>query len=57
MFGSNRGVVGDKWSRRILWLCVIGSGISLYMVAVERQAQNRNRMIGEQFSDAEGEEI
>lgn len=44
---SGRGVVGDKWSQRILWLCAIGSAVSLYFVAVERQAQNRHRMMQE----------
>ncbi|KAJ0988160.1 hypothetical protein J5N97_006516 [Dioscorea zingiberensis] len=57
MIGSNRGVVGDKWSMRILWMCAIGSAISLYMVAVERQAQNRARMMEENSRDAVGEEI
>lgn len=44
---GTRGVVGDKWSQRILWLCAIGSAIGLYMVAVERQIQNRERMLAE----------
>ncbi|CAD5173881.1 unnamed protein product [Musa acuminata subsp. malaccensis] len=53
MIGS-RGVVGEKWSQRILWFCAIGSAISLYMVAVERQAQNRQRMISEGLRDLDG---
>ncbi|KAJ1409732.1 HrpN-interacting protein from malus protein [Sesbania bispinosa] len=44
---GTRGVIGDKWSMRVLWACAIGSAISLYMVAVERQAQNRQRMLAE----------
>ncbi|RWR95094.1 Pentatricopeptide repeat [Cinnamomum micranthum f. kanehirae] len=72
-----RGVVGDKWSSRILWLCALGSAVGsffattlllklikkkmkkdttcLYMVAVERQTQNRNRMIAESLRAMEGE--
>ncbi|KAI4978255.1 hypothetical protein ZWY2020_014809 [Hordeum vulgare] len=38
---GGRGVVGDRWSQRVLWICAIGSAVSLYFVAVERQAQNR----------------
>ncbi|XP_010913979.1 uncharacterized protein [Elaeis guineensis] len=53
MLGS-RGVVGDKWSQRILWFCAIGSAISLYMVAVERQAQNRERMMAEGLKGIDG---
>ncbi|URD99039.1 hypothetical protein MUK42_31325 [Musa troglodytarum] len=53
MIGS-RGVVGEKWSQRILWFCAIGSAISLYMVAVERQAQNRQRMISDGLRDLDG---
>ncbi|MQM01779.1 hypothetical protein Taro_034537 [Colocasia esculenta] len=49
---GTRGVVGDKWSQRILWFCAIGSAISLYMVAVERQAQNRARAMAESLQDA-----
>ncbi|CAL0303781.1 unnamed protein product [Lupinus luteus] len=41
------GVIADKWSMRILWACAIGSAVGLYMVAVERQAQNRARMLAE----------
>ncbi|KAE9616984.1 hypothetical protein Lalb_Chr03g0030571 [Lupinus albus] len=41
------GIIADKWSMRILWACAIGSAVSLYMVAVERQAQNRARMLAE----------
>lgn len=50
-----RGVVGEKWSSRILWLCALGSAVGLYMVAVERQTQNRNRMIAESLRAMEGE--
>ncbi|XP_068660713.1 uncharacterized protein [Aristolochia californica] len=51
-----RGVIGDKWSQRILWLCALGSAVGLYMVAVERQAQNRQRAIAEGFQVTEGDE-
>ncbi|KAI5662608.1 hypothetical protein M9H77_21931 [Catharanthus roseus] len=44
---GNRGIVGDKWSSRILWICAFGSAIGFYMVAVERQAQNREKMMAE----------
>ncbi|XP_058114435.1 uncharacterized protein LOC131257667 isoform X2 [Magnolia sinica] len=47
-----RGVVGDKWSQRILWFCAIGSALGLWMVGVERQAQNRERMIAESLRAA-----
>ncbi|KAK7343180.1 hypothetical protein VNO80_26143 [Phaseolus coccineus] len=46
---GTRGVIGDKWSMRILWACAIGSAVGLYMVAVERQAQNRARMLAEEL--------
>ncbi|XP_020109037.1 uncharacterized protein LOC109724582 [Ananas comosus] len=49
-----RGVVGEKWSQRILWVCAIGSAISLYFVAVERQAQNRARMMAEGLKSVDG---
>ncbi|KAK4795589.1 hypothetical protein SAY86_027915 [Trapa natans] len=42
-----RGRIPDKWSMRILWMSAIGSGIGLYMVVVERQLQNRERMAAE----------
>ncbi|XP_058761142.1 uncharacterized protein LOC131634486 [Vicia villosa] len=42
-----RGVIADKWSMRVLWACAIGSAASLYMVAVERQKQNRQKMLAE----------
>ncbi|XP_031375237.1 uncharacterized protein LOC116189620 isoform X3 [Punica granatum] len=42
-----RGRIGDKWSMRVLWASAIGSGIGLYMVIVERQLQNRERMAAE----------
>ncbi|GAV86095.1 hypothetical protein CFOL_v3_29528 [Cephalotus follicularis] len=50
-----RGVIGDKWSMRILWACAIGSAVGLYMVAVERQTQNRERMLAESLKDMESE--
>ncbi|KAL3508653.1 hypothetical protein ACH5RR_028054 [Cinchona calisaya] len=49
---GNRGVVGDKWSSRVLWICAIGSAIGLYMVAAERQAQNRAKMMSEALEGA-----
>ncbi|XP_072963142.1 uncharacterized protein [Typha angustifolia] len=49
-----RGVVGDKWSQRILWMCAIGTAISLYFVAVERHAQNRHRMMAEGLKSMDG---
>ncbi|KAG8658010.1 uncharacterized protein LOC110610746 [Manihot esculenta] len=52
---GTRGVIGDKWSMRILWACAIGSAISLYMVAVERQIQNRDRMLAESLKAMEEE--
>ncbi|KAK4771177.1 hypothetical protein SAY87_031709 [Trapa incisa] len=45
-----RGRIPDKWSMRILWMSAIGSGIGLYMVVVERQLQNRERMAAEGLS-------
>nr|GMC69663.1 Winged helix-turn-helix DNA-binding domain containing protein [Ipomoea batatas] len=50
----SRGVVADKWSGRILWLCAIGSAVGLYMVVVERQLQNREKMMAESLAAAEG---
>ncbi|KAE9592920.1 hypothetical protein Lal_00028670 [Lupinus albus] len=50
------GVIADKWSMRILWACAIGSAVSLYMVAVERQAQNRARMLAEGMKDMDSGE-
>ncbi|KAH0986692.1 hypothetical protein GBA52_013869 [Prunus armeniaca] len=50
-----RGVIGDRWSMRILWACAIGSAASLYMVAAERQAQNRQRMLAEELKAMEAE--
>ncbi|XP_018823322.1 uncharacterized protein LOC108993010 [Juglans regia] len=52
---GTRGVISDKWSMRVLWLCAIGSAVGLYMVAVERQTQNRNRMLAENLKAMEGE--
>ncbi|XP_020240177.1 uncharacterized protein LOC109819015 [Cajanus cajan] len=46
---GTRGVIGDRWSMRILWACAFGSAVSLYMVAVERQKQNRERMLAEEL--------
>ncbi|KAL3645482.1 hypothetical protein CASFOL_008043 [Castilleja foliolosa] len=42
---TDRGVIGDRWSSKILWVCAIGSAIGLYMVAYERQMQNREKMM------------
>ncbi|XP_042430687.1 uncharacterized protein LOC122017201 [Zingiber officinale] len=55
MSGS-RGIVGEKWSQRILWLCAIGSAISLYFVGVERQTQNHLRKMAEGFDDIDDSE-
>ncbi|KAL4332108.1 hypothetical protein GQ457_07G014510 [Hibiscus cannabinus] len=52
---GTRGVIGDKWSMRILWACAIGSAVGLYMVAVERQQQNRDRMMAESLNAMESE--
>ncbi|KAK6230528.1 hypothetical protein QUC31_002046 [Theobroma cacao] len=52
---GTRGVIGDKWSMRILWVCAIGSAIGLYMVAVERQKQNRDKMMAESLKAIESE--
>ncbi|XP_013684836.2 uncharacterized protein LOC106389182 isoform X1 [Brassica napus] len=54
MMGS-RGVISDKWSMRILWGCALGSAIGLYMVAVERQTQNRARALAEGMRAAESQ--
>ncbi|GMN44770.1 hypothetical protein TIFTF001_013965 [Ficus carica] len=53
---GGRGVIGDKWSMKILWMCAIGSAISLYMVAAERQMQNRDRMLAESLKAMESDE-
>ncbi|GAV78926.1 hypothetical protein CFOL_v3_22391 [Cephalotus follicularis] len=57
-----KGVIGDKRSMRILWARAIGSAVGmnplplfLYMVAVERQTQNRERMLAESLKDMESE--
>ncbi|XP_021726801.1 uncharacterized protein LOC110693931 [Chenopodium quinoa] len=42
-----RGTIPDKWSMRLLWLCALGSAVGFYMVAVERQTQNRDKMMAE----------
>ncbi|KAK8312831.1 hypothetical protein V6Z11_D01G068500 [Gossypium hirsutum] len=52
---GTRGVIGDKWSMRILWGCAIGSAVALYMVAVERQKQNRDQMMAESLKAMESE--
>ncbi|KAI5586182.1 hypothetical protein POPTR_006G225232v4 [Populus trichocarpa] len=46
---GGRGVIGDKWSSRILWAYASyrKSNQCLYMVVVERQLQNRERMMAE----------
>ncbi|KAH0770890.1 hypothetical protein KY290_014871 [Solanum tuberosum] len=49
---GNRGIVADKWSGRLLWVCAIGSAVGFYMVAVERQTQNRAKMMAEALADA-----
>ncbi|KAF5730665.1 hypothetical protein HS088_TW19G00258 [Tripterygium wilfordii] len=51
----SRGVIADKWSMRVLWLCAIGSAVGLYMVAVERQMQNRERMLAESLNNMESD--
>ncbi|KAL9237384.1 hypothetical protein vseg_011938 [Gypsophila vaccaria] len=48
-----RGAIPDKWSMRILWACALGSVVGLYMVAVERQMQNRQKMIAEGLASME----
>ncbi|KAF4364109.1 hypothetical protein CsatB_029717 [Cannabis sativa] len=50
---GGRGVIGDKWSMRVLWACAIGSAFSLYLVAAERQLQNRQRMLAESLEAME----
>ncbi|KAE8650176.1 uncharacterized protein LOC101203530 isoform X2 [Cucumis sativus] len=50
---GGRGVIGDKWSTRVLWVCALGSVIGMYMVAQERQLQNRQRMLTESLKDVE----
>ncbi|RAL39082.1 hypothetical protein DM860_011568 [Cuscuta australis] len=49
----SRGIVPDKWSGRILWVCAIGSAVGMYMVTVERQLQNREKMMAESLAAAE----
>nr|XP_043621745.1 uncharacterized protein LOC122593404 isoform X1 [Erigeron canadensis] len=53
--GTTRGVISDKWSMRVLWLTAIGSAVGLYMVAVERQTQNREKMMAEALRAAEAD--
>ncbi|XP_022985081.1 uncharacterized protein LOC111483159 [Cucurbita maxima] len=50
---GGRGVIGDKWSMRVLWVCALGSAVGFYMVAQERQLQNRARMLAESLKDVE----
>ncbi|RXI03088.1 hypothetical protein DVH24_003166 [Malus domestica] len=52
---GGRGVIGDRWSMRILWACAIGSAVSLYMVAVDRQLKNRERALAEELKAMEAE--
>ncbi|KAM7498720.1 hypothetical protein LguiA_023134 [Lonicera macranthoides] len=57
-----RGVISDKWSMRLLWFCALGSAVGLYMVAYERQMQNRERMMAEALraesaADGGGKEV
>ncbi|KAK9115094.1 hypothetical protein Syun_021891 [Stephania yunnanensis] len=47
---GSRGVIGDKWSMRVLWFCALGSAVGLYMVAVDRQAKNREKMLAESLN-------
>ncbi|KAK8935369.1 hypothetical protein KSP39_PZI013129 [Platanthera zijinensis] len=47
-------VVGEIWSQRVLWLCAVGSAIGLYMVGVDRQAQNRARMMADGLTSLDG---
>ncbi|CAJ2646505.1 unnamed protein product [Trifolium pratense] len=60
---GTRGVIADKWSMRVLWACAIGSAVSLYMVAVERQKQNRQKMLlaeglkGMELGESNGEDV
>ncbi|CAL5023405.1 unnamed protein product [Urochloa decumbens] len=51
---GGRGIVGERWSQRILWICAMGSAVSLYFVAVERQAQNRARAVAEGLKALDG---
>ncbi|KAL9400048.1 hypothetical protein Peur_009009 [Populus x canadensis] len=46
---GGRGVIGDKWTSRILWAYASyrKSNQCLHMVVVERQLQNRERMMAE----------
>ncbi|KAD3066835.1 hypothetical protein E3N88_34715 [Mikania micrantha] len=48
---GGRGVISDR-SMRVLWITAIGSAIGLYMVAVERQTQNREKMLADILNDA-----
>ncbi|KAL4185974.1 hypothetical protein AMTRI_Chr10g8490 [Amborella trichopoda] len=62
---GGRGIIGDKWSLRILWFCAIGSAIGLWMVGVERQTQNMERNMAQSLRDldsaadgqSDGEEV
>ncbi|KAF6146530.1 hypothetical protein GIB67_008816, partial [Kingdonia uniflora] len=52
-----RGVIADKWSMRILWGCAFGSAIGLWMVGVDRQKENREKVMAESLRamDADGQ--
>ncbi|XP_047319994.1 uncharacterized protein LOC124924009 [Impatiens glandulifera] len=50
----SRGLITDKWSMRILWACAVGSAISFFMVAQERQLQNRDKMLADSLNEADG---
>nr|XP_016504584.1 PREDICTED: polygalacturonase At1g48100-like [Nicotiana tabacum] len=52
MQNTMNGVRIKTWSGRLLWVCAIGSAIGFYMVAVERQMQNREKMMAEALADA-----
>ncbi|XP_023906748.1 uncharacterized protein LOC112018454 [Quercus suber] len=52
---GGRGAIPDKWSMRVLWFCALGSAVGLYMVAVDRQIKNRERMMAENLKAMEGE--
>ncbi|XP_075669100.1 uncharacterized protein LOC142638910 [Castanea sativa] len=52
---GSRGAIPDKWSMRVLWFCALGSAVGLYMVAVDRQTKNRERMMAENMKAMEGE--
>ncbi|EYU44896.1 hypothetical protein MIMGU_mgv1a017598mg [Erythranthe guttata] len=53
-FGDG-GRISDRWSSKILWLCAFGSAVGLYMVAVERQMQNRQKRMAAEAAAAAAE--